>query len=357
MSCASFSVNDGRTIAAGAPYNDDNGNEAGHVRAFRYNETTSEWDPFGQVLLGEDKNDNFGYGVAISADGKILAAGSSGSDGSSSVNKNFGHVRVFRYSMSSLQWEQIGQTVYGTDMSNAFGGWTLALSGDGYVFAAGSDQNKENGFRSGHIRSFAFLERPNEWIQIGQSITGEGSYEKFGASVSLSHDGRIMAASAILKTTTSGSNGKVLEAGRVRVFELHKDKWLQRGQSLDGDAANDRFGHSLALAGDGNMIAVGSIFHDANGDDSGQVKVFEYVGAAINGSDGNTTTTDGWIRVGQVLNGDSEGDNFGITVDLSYHGETLAVGAWLDDARGDDAGQAQVFQLERAPGPAERYLR
>ena len=339
---------DGRTIAAGAPYNDDNGHAAGSVRAFRYNEATSEWDHFGQTLLGEDMYDNFGYGVAISANGTILAAGSSGSDGTSSVNKNYGHVRVFRYSMSSLQWEPMGQTVYGTEMGNEFGGWTVTLSGDGFIFAAGSDRNKENGQQSGRVRVFAFDEPSSTWIQIGQSITGEGKNERFGAFVSLSHDGRIMAASSIHKSTTGGSgasNSQVFLSGRVRVFELNEANttWLRRGQSLDGEAAYDRFGRSVALSGDGNMVAVGSIFNDGNGDDSGQVKVFEYGGTDHDGTN--------WVQVGQVLYGDSEGDHFGITVDLSDNGETLAVGAWLDDARGHNAGQAQVFLLEQAPPP------
>jgi len=83
---------DGTRLAVGAPYNDDGGTQAGHVRVFDL--VGGVWTQIGGDLDGVAAQDYFGESVALSSDGTRLAAGGSLNDGTGS---NAGHVRVFDY--------------------------------------------------------------------------------------------------------------------------------------------------------------------------------------------------------------------------------------------------------------------
>jgi hypothetical protein len=52
--------------------------------------------------------------------------------------------------------------------------------------------------------------------------------------------------------------------------------WLQHGDDIDGEAAKDQSGAAVALSGDGSTIAVGAPFNDnaVTGQDAGHVRVF-----------------------------------------------------------------------------------
>ena len=63
-------LEDGKTVAIGAPYNDDNGSDSGHVRV--YNLVGREWQQVGQDIDGEAADDASGWSVSLSADGRTL---------------------------------------------------------------------------------------------------------------------------------------------------------------------------------------------------------------------------------------------------------------------------------------------
>uniref|UniRef100_A0A7S4RYC4 Uncharacterized protein n=1 Tax=Ditylum brightwellii TaxID=49249 RepID=A0A7S4RYC4_9STRA len=53
-------------------------------------------------------------------------------------------------------------------------------------------------------------------------------------------------------------------------MEMPGHRW---GNDLDGEAAGDYFGYSVALSSDGKTFAVGGIFNDGNGADAGHARV------------------------------------------------------------------------------------
>ena len=71
---------DGKTVAIGASYNEDNGYNSGHVRVYQYNTDSNEWKQIGQDIDGEAEVQS-GYSVSLSSDGKTVAIGSFGNDG------------------------------------------------------------------------------------------------------------------------------------------------------------------------------------------------------------------------------------------------------------------------------------
>ena len=77
-----FSVSlssDGTTVAIGAPDNDDNGSNAGHVRIYEY--SAGSWTQLGADIDGEAAGDYSGRSVSLSSDGATLAIGAYGNDG------------------------------------------------------------------------------------------------------------------------------------------------------------------------------------------------------------------------------------------------------------------------------------
>ena len=114
---------DGKTLAIGAPYNDDNGSNSGHVRV--YNLVSSVWQKIGQDIDGEAAGDLSGTSVSLSADGTTVAIGADLNDDN---GNDSGHVRV--YTVVGSEWQQIGQDIDG-EAAVDYSGWSVSLSADG----------------------------------------------------------------------------------------------------------------------------------------------------------------------------------------------------------------------------------
>merc|ERR1712142_122607 len=147
-------------------------------------------------------------------------------------------------------------------------GCSVALSSDGATLAVGAGYNDGNGSDSGHVRVFRF--NGNVWSQIGFDIDGEAAGDYSGCSVALSSDGATLAVGA------GYNDGNGSDSGHVRVFRFNGNMWSQIGFDIDGEAAGDDSGFSVALSSDGATLAVGAIRNDGNGSNSGHVRVFRF---------------------------------------------------------------------------------
>jgi hypothetical protein len=70
-------------------------------------------------------------------------------------------------------------------------------------------------------------------VQIGNDIDGDNADDWLGSSLSLSSDGSIVAIGAPQTNNNSDS-------GYVRIYENQSGTWVQIGQDIDGEAADDR---------------------------------------------------------------------------------------------------------------------
>lgn len=155
------------------------------------------------------------------------------------------------------------------------------------------------------IAGLCFSLPSSSQTQTGQDINGEAAFDQSGFSVSMP-DISTMAIGAPY------NNGNSISAGHVRVFTLNGSTWLQKGQDLDGEAAGDFAGWSTSMP-DANTVAIGAIYNDDNGANSGHVRVYSYTGGT-------------WIQKGVDINGEFAGDNCGWSVSMP-DSNTLAVGA------------------------------
>jgi hypothetical protein len=304
---------DGTRLAVGAILNDGTGSNAGHVRVFNW--SGSAWIQLGGDIDGEAADDRFGVSVALSSDGTRLAVGGYQNDGGGS---NTGHVRVFNWSGSA--WIQLGGDIDGEAAEDYFG-HDVALSSDGTRLAVGATFNDGTGTDAGHARVFEYHQGSSTWIQLGVDIDGEAAGDWFGYSVALSSDGTRLAVGGYQ------NDGTGTDAGHVRVFDWSGSVWTQVGADIDGEAAGDSFGGSVALSSDGTRLAVGATSNDGTGTDAGHVRVFDLVGST-------------WTQVGADIDGEAAGDRFGKSVALSSDGTRLAVSA---SGTGSNTGHVRVF--------------
>jgi hypothetical protein len=259
---------DGKTIAIGAPFNDGNGADSGHVRVYSWNPTLKAWVQVGLDINGEAPGDQSGYAVAMSADGKILAIGAPYNNGNGTSS---GHVRVYSLNPTTKMWDQIGSDINGKAGSDRSGS-AVAMSADGKTIAVGAPRNDENGAESGHVRVYSYTSTSNIWEQVGADINGEASGDNFGFSVVMSADGKTIAVGAPYHKVNGTSSGHV----RVYSFGFTSKIWEQVGMDMNGKAKFDNFGDAIAMSDDGSTVAIGANGNIDNGISSGQVRVYKY---------------------------------------------------------------------------------
>lgn len=146
---------DGTIVAISASQNDGSGSDAGHVRLFEWD--GAAWVQRGGDIDGEAADDWSGNSVSLSADGSIVAIGAVFNDG---VNgENSGHVRLYEWDGSA--WQQKGNDIDGEEKADE-SGLSVSLSADGTVVAIGAHLNDGiNGENSGHVRVYSIATTQN----------------------------------------------------------------------------------------------------------------------------------------------------------------------------------------------------
>ena len=78
------------------------------------------------------------------------------------------------------------------------------------------------------------------------------------------------------------------DAGHARVFAWDSDEneWKQRGDDIDGEAADDLSGFSVSLSADGTALAVGASYNDDAGSNAGSTRVYSTSALAGGDADG-----------------------------------------------------------------------
>ena len=203
-------------------------------------------------------------------------------------------------------------------------GESVSLSSDGNMVAVGAWGNDNNGANAGHVRVFVW--NGSSWMPRGQTIDGENANDKSGTSVSLNSSGSILAIGS------PGSSSGGFGSGQVRVYTWTGSLWVPMGSAINGERVSPvAFGSSVSLSMDGTTLAVGAkSSENENGDASGHVRVFTWSGSE-------------WQQKGCNLDGEAAGDQFGGSVSLSGDGDTLVVGALGNGDAGSSAGQARIY--------------
>ena len=276
------SMPDSNTIAIGAYWNDGSTQfltNRGHVRIYRWN--GNAWVQKGSDIDGEAYGDWSGYSVSM-PDSNTVAIGAPNNDGNGTHS---GHVRIYIWNGNA--WVQKGADIDG-EMADDQSGYSVSMP-DVNTVAVGANLNDGNGNNAGHVRIYIW--KGNAWVQKGNDIDGEATSDGSGTELSMPDSNTLAIAAA-------GNDGNGAESGHVRIFKWNGLSWIQKGNDIDGDTADDRSGVSVSMP-DSVTVAIGSHFYDhGTKSDAGQVRVFKW--------NGNT-----WIKKGVDVKGDYANDNFG----------------------------------------------
>ena len=288
---------DGNTLAVAAPFEDSNSTgvggaqgdvndnfDAGAVYVFTRS-STGTWSQQAYIKASNtDKDDQFGHSVSISGDGNTLAVGAPEEDSNSTgvggaqgdVNDNFNAGAVYVFTRSSTTWSQQAYIkASNTDSGDQFG-TAVSLSGDGNTLAVGAPYEDSNSTGINSVENNNFIDSGATYV-FTRSSTGAWSQQayikanivnngdSFGHFVSLSGDGNSLAVSAINEDGNAEGvggvyifDGKHNNSGAVYFFTRSGSTWQQQAYvKASNTGANDDFGHSLSLSGDGNSLAVG----------------------------------------------------------------------------------------------------
>lgn len=199
--------------------------------------------------------------------------------------------------------EEINNTVKGESF-----GWEISYANNSNTLAVSSPYSNDDisGLtNSGNVKVYD-LSDPNN-AQLGETISGLSSNQKFGYSIDLSENGKVLAV---------GSPGDETSNGFVSIYEFDNDNWHPLGNQISGSENNDSFGWSINLSDDGLLVAVGDPHYDLlNGEkDAGSVNIFSF-----------SDSSGEWEEIIDPFFGTISNENLGYTVDLDN--DLIAIGS------------------------------
>jgi cysteine-rich repeat protein len=372
---------DGNTLAVGAPqatgYTDSIGKQGAAYVFIRNGDVWSQ-----QTLVkasNPDEDDLFGWDVALSGDGNTLAVGAPGEDstatgvgGNQDDNSMEAAGAVYVFARNDGVWSQQAYVKASNTDSGDFFGTSVALSGDGNtlaVSAEGEDSNAtgidgnqadDSAFAAGAV--YVFARDGVDWSQqVYVKASNTEFWDRFGNSVALSGNGDTLAVGAYVEgSNATGVNGDQDDnsaniAGAVYVFVRNGGVWSQQAYiKASNTDAQDEFGWSVALSGDGNILAVGADKESSNAtgidgdqaDDSASASGAAYVFVREGAN---------WSQQAYVKASNTDlGDLFGYEVAVANDGNTLAVGA-LESSSATGIGGNQDDNSAPASGAVYLY--
>ena len=188
----------------------------------------------------------------------------------------------------------------------------------------------------------------------------------FGLSAALSGDGNTLAVGAIDEdSAATGVNGDQADnsaAGAGAVYVFTRDSagvWTEQAYvKASNTDANDLFGLSTALSGDGNTLAVGAIDEDSaatgvNGDQADNSAARAGAAYVFTRDSGGVWTQQAYIKASET----GANDLFGWNVALSDDGNGLAVGVFDDDSAALGLKRDQADNTQRIAGAVYVFTR
>jgi hypothetical protein len=267
----------------------------------------------GQKLVASDgkAGANFGDCTSISGDTALICA-----------EQDFGgHATwagaAYIFTRTGTTWTQQQKLNASDGAFNDYFGWVGALDGNTALITAIWDD--DNGVDSGS--AYVFVRTGTTWTQQAKLTASDGAAgDHFGYSCALNGD------TAMIGANWDDDCGD--GSGSLYVFTRTGTTWTEQQKMHSSDEqAGDRFSGSIALVNDTALI--GAYWDDDNGVDAGSAFVFTRTGTT-------------WSQQQKLLASDgAAGDSFGSSV--SVYGDTAFFGAYGDNDNGNLSGSAYVF--------------
>ena len=303
---------DASRLAVGSTYFGSPTLDSGHSRVYTLDQITAEWTQIGQDLTNDLDSNNISYNLLLSADGNRVAVTAADAISSTGVGSDYGSTRVYQYISGPNEWKQIGQTIT-----------PLTIIG-------------ERDFTTENSNTFTIEETNpldpnyNALISTEGSIFSGDTSDFFGTRIAFSGDGTTLAITYLLQNSIT----------IVYEYNTRKRLWEKVGGSISGTQVDDYSGYSMSLNNRGTILALGSPRYDGlSGADSGKVVVYRF-----------NSFNKSWEIYGNELIPDGDlNDSYGFSVSLNSVGTVLAVGTvYGNNDSGLSTGYTQVFGYDLA---------
>lgn len=257
----------------------------------------------GRVFTAIGPRDEYGRGIAIQTDGKILVAGYAW-NGS---NYDFAVVRYNSNGTLDTTFNTTGKvmTPVGTGADN---GWSIALQSDGKIVVAGHSMvGANNDFAVVRYNSDGTLD--TTFNGTGKATTAIGAGHDYGYDVGVQADGKIVLAG-------SSNNGSNFDFAAVRydTSGVLDTTFNATGKVTSAIGAAEDVAYSLALQADGRIVLAGYASNGVNND-------FALVRYNL---DGSLDTT--FNATGKALGAVGGSDDIAYAVTLQSDGKILLAG-------------------------------
>jgi hypothetical protein len=364
---------DGNTLAVSAYFeasaakgvngdqSDDSIPQAGAVYVFARNGETWSQQAYvkasntGEAGAGDQlpDGDQFGFSIALSADGNTLAAGAmtedggaTGINGDQADNSKQSAGAVYVFARNGSAWSQQAYIKASNTDANDLFGYSVGLSADGNTLAISAfDEDSSardiNGVqdtgRRGSGAIYVFTRSGSAWSQQAflKAANAEAA-DSLGYAIAISQDGNTIAGGAadedcmapgVNPSGCDNDRAQDNSSGAAYIFVRTGSAWTQQAfLKASNPGKEDWFASRLALSGDGNSLAVGAQVENGsakgiNGpaddaaEDAGAVYLFTRTGTT-------------WTQQAYVKASNAETyDEFGSAMALSRDGKLMAIGA------------------------------
>jgi hypothetical protein len=288
---------------------------------------SSTWST--QQILQKGKNPasntNFGWSVDIDGDTIVASAPLAtkvGTGGAPSI-LTAGEVNVYTRLYDSWNY-RTSFTASDVAQTDQFG---RAVAIDGNTIVASAPFHDLGSGNEGAV--YVFTGSQSNWTEqqklVASDASGQDLLGQENNSVDISGD------TIVVGAHSKQTNG-VFSAGAAYVFTRNNDSWSQTAKltaPLGDIGVNDRFGYSVAVDSNSNTIAITATLDDSSGSNEGAIYVF-------------TRSDSTWSQQAKLTRSPASSNGYvGYSIDLE--GDTIIVGAPLEDSSATDAGSAYIF--------------
>ena len=213
-------------------------------------------------------------------------------------------------------------------------GFSTAVSADISVLAVGATNALDDyGNHTGAVFLYTVDSSEAESIPtLVQVLFGYSSEDEFGNDVALSDDGNRLVVA---------SRSENVQEGAIRIYDRTSgtDGWSLIG-TIVGAGEGFRAGWSVAISGDGNVVAMGSTRGSSN--EGGIV---------------TTYVAPDWRLYGSIIEAQTPRDVLGFSVSLNGDGTMVAVGSVKasNPEKVSNAGRAEVFAMNGTAWSAAQF--
>ena len=213
---------------------------------------------------------------------------------------------------------------------------------------------------STEVQSWSYQGVIGRWYSIDTDVSDLDGDDRFGSSIALSSNARLLAVGA---PNDDGSAGSVANAGAVYLFTFSDGDFSDGtlvgriGSGYTGTKstnvtleANDEFGSAVAIDDNGDRLAIGAWKDDGRNNarqDTGSVYLYSFTDTAFSGGSQESIIGYAYNTTGNYDVTDlRKFDYFGSSIALNGDGSRMVVGAKGDDGYGaniDFVGAVHMF--------------